>query len=113
MTPPRIAKSARNKYRNIPTAVDGLQFSSKKEAKRFGELKLLQRAGKISDLRLQPTFAIVVCGSNICKYVADFQYVENGLVVVEDVKSTPSKTPVYRLKKKLMKAVFNIEILET
>lgn len=53
---PRIA----NKYRNIPTIVDGLQFHSKKEAARFGQLKLLQRAGKISDLRLQPTFAIVV-----------------------------------------------------
>lgn len=109
---PRIASNA-NKYRNKPTVVDGMQFHSKKEANRFVVLKLLQKTGKISDLRLQPTFEIKVCGEKICKYIADFQYVENGRLVVEDVKSTATATPVYKLKKKLMWAVLKIEILET
>jgi hypothetical protein len=108
---PRIATSPKNKYGNKPTVVDGIKFSSKKEASRYGQLKLLQRGGKISELRLQPKFDIVVCGAKICRYIADFTYVENGLVIVEDVKGKP--TPVYRLKKKLMKAVFKIDIRET
>lgn len=112
MIKPSIA-SSKNKFGNIETVVDGLKFHSKKEANRFGQLKLLQRSGKISDLRLQPSFDLFVCGTKICRYIADFQYVENGLVIVEDVKSSATTTPVYRLKKKLMKAVLKIEILET
>jgi hypothetical protein len=109
---PRIASNA-HKYRNKPTVVEGIQFHSKKEANRYCELFLLQKAKKISDLRPQPSFDLFVCGSKICKYIADFQYVENGLVIVEDVKSTATATPVYKLKKKLMKAVLKIEIRET
>lgn len=106
-------KIARSKYGNVKTVVDGIQFDSKKEATRYCQLKLLQKAGKISDLRLQPKFDLVVCGTKICRYIADFEYIENGLVIVEDVKSTATKTQVYRLKNKLMKAVLKIEILET
>lgn len=105
---PKIAQS---KYRNVKTVVDGMQFDSKKEAARYGQLKLLQRAGKISDLRLQPKFDIVVCGTKICKYIADFEYIENGIAIVEDVKG--KRTREYILKKKLVKAVLKIDILET
>jgi hypothetical protein len=100
-----------NKYHNKPTIVDGIKFQSQKEARRYATLKLLQKAGKISDLLLQPKFDLFVCGTKVCRYIADFQYVENGLSIVEDVKGV--KTKEYLLKKKLMKAVLQIEIKET
>jgi hypothetical protein len=49
-----------NKYRNIKTIVDGITFASKKEAKRYSELKLLERAGMITDLELQPAFNLIL-----------------------------------------------------
>lgn len=100
------------KYRAIRTTVDGITFDSKRESLRYGELILLERGGVIRDLTLQPKFPIVVCGQKVCDYTADFAYYERGEYVVEDVKSQPTKTPVYRLKKKLMKAVHGIEIKE-
>jgi hypothetical protein len=81
------------------------------EAARYGALKIIQAAGLIKDLRLQVPYVITVNGKKICRYVADFVYIENGKEVVEDVKGM--KTPVYNLKKKLMEAVFGVVILET
>jgi hypothetical protein len=100
------------KFRNKPTTLGGLTFSSKAEARRYGELSLLQRAGLITNIVVQPKFHIGVNGYHICDYIADFSYQENGTEVVEDVKSHPTKTPEYRLKKKLMQAVHGIEVKE-
>jgi len=101
------------KYKNVKTTVDGIAFDSQKEAKRFGDLKLMQKAGEISDLTLQPKFDIVINGVKVCSYVADFSYIENGVKVVEDVKSEVTrKLPTYRLKNKLMRAVHGIAIRE-
>lgn len=91
--------------------VDGIVFHSKKEATRYSELKLLHEFGKITNLELQPRWNIVIGDQKICTYVADFSYEERGEFVVEDAKGV--KTPVYLLKKKLMKAVHNIDIRET
>lgn len=102
-----------SKYRNVPTVVDGIKFASKREAARYGELKLLVAADQISWLQCQVPYPIDVGGNRICRYVADFVYCENGAIVVEDVKSPASITPVYKLKRKLMKALYNIEIRET
>lgn len=101
-----------NKYRNKKTEVDGIVFDSKKEAGRYGELKLMERAGEISELKLQPSFDLVINGFKIGKYVADFQYREGvcGKYIVEDVKGL--KTPVYRLKAKMVRAIHGIEIVE-
>ncbi len=99
------------KYRNIPTVVDNIRFASKKEAARYGELKMLEENDDITHLCWQTPFVLEVNGQKICTYVADFQYRENGKIVVEDVKGR--KTPVYRLKAKLMKACWGIEIRET
>lgn len=95
-----------NKYRNQKTAVDGIEFHSRKEASRYSVLKILERAGEISDLVLQPRFVIAEGFKHDGKtyrtrfYVADFQYRDkSGSVVVEDVKSPiTKKNPVYRLK---------------
>jgi hypothetical protein len=101
------------KFRNKPVTVDGIRFDSKAEARRYGELKLLERTGKISDLKLQDTFDLPVNGVVVCSYRADFTYVEDDNLVVEDVKSAAtSKNPVYRIKKKLMKVVHGIDIRE-
>ena len=85
-------------------------FASKKEAMRYKELKFLLQEQRISDLVLQPKFPIEVCGKKICTYIADFIYNEDGKQVVEDVKGV--KTSVYRIKKKLTEAIYNITIKE-
>lgn len=100
-----------NKYGNEPVTVDGHRFQSKREARRYGELKLLERAGVITNLELQPCFTITVNGQRVCTYYADFAYVDrSGHRVVEDAKGF--KTAVYRLKRKLMLAVHQIAVVE-
>lgn len=101
-----------NKYHAKKTAFDGINFASKKEASRYFELKILEKAKLISNLELQVPFPIVVNKLKICTYVADFVYLnQNGVKVVEDAKGV--RTPLYKLKKKLVKAVYDIEIYES
>jgi hypothetical protein len=100
-----------NKYRNQPTEVDNIRFDSKREAKRYQELRLLERAGVIKDLKLQVRFQLKVQSELICTYVADFVYQENEQQVVEDSKG--HRTREYVIKKKLMRAIHEVEILET
>ncbi len=103
--------SKKTKYSAVPTIVDEIRFSSKKEAKRYVELLFEQQAGNISDLELQPKFPLRVNGVLIGHYVADFGYLLQGKRTIEDVKGF--KTPVYRLKKKLVEALYGIKIIET
>lgn len=116
-----------SKYGNRKTVVDNITFDSQKEANRYADLKLLQKTGEISNLQLQEKFALSVNGEHICNYIADFTYYTKTFVnkgqeseevhlwrKVEDVKSEHTrKLPVYRIKKKLMKAIYNIDIVET
>lgn len=101
----------RNKYRAIKTTVDGIKFDSKKEATRYQTLKILVMAKEISDLSLQPKFDLIVNGTKIGFYKADFQYTQDGKTVVEDVKGM--KTPIYNLKKKMIKAIYGFDVFET
>jgi hypothetical protein len=104
----------RSKYRAQPTEVNGHRFDSKGEAARYVELRFLERMKIITDLRLQVRFSIEVNGQKIATYVADFVYREKGVEVIEDFKSpATAKNPVYRLKKKLVEAIYGIEIRET
>lgn len=83
--------------------IDGITFDSKKEATRYGELKLLQRDGQIRDLMLQQKFPVDIGGKHFCTYTADFVYFDCKLerTVVEDTKSTgTAKDAAYRLRKK-------------
>ena len=91
-------------------APDGQVFDSVKEFHRYGVLRLLERAGKISDLKRQVSFELIPKqeGERACTYVADFTYYENGKLVVEDCKGYA--TEVFRLKKKLMLWVHGIRI---
>lgn len=95
-----------NKYHNKKTVVDNIKFDSKLEADRYSELKLLERAGEIFDLKLQPRFLLQPNFKYKNKtyrkieYVADFEYICNGQVVVEDSKGF--KTDVFKIKEKLL-----------
>lgn len=87
--------------KKIERTIDGIVFASKAEAIRYRELKLLECAGKIKDLHLQPRFLLIpkTKTQSACYYVADFQYIQNKKIIVEDVKGFV--TAVYKLKKKL------------
>jgi hypothetical protein len=96
-----------SKYKAKKTTIDGITFDSKAEAKRYQELKLIERAGQIKNLSLQPRFTLQEGFVNIhtgkkermIEYVADFMYLENGVIIVEDCKGF--KTSDYKIKRKL------------
>lgn len=114
--------AGRSKYGAKPTVVDGHRFPSMAEARRYAELKLMERAGQITHLELQPKFPVVVAGVKIGSYVADFAYIDTarrgpqgqvGCKVVEDVKSAPTRTRLYIWKKKLVEALYpGVKIME-
>jgi predicted DNA-binding protein (UPF0278 family) len=102
------------KYRNTKVVVDGIKFDSQKEHRRYIQLKQMEVAGEISDLRLQVKLRCMVREQLVCTYIADFVYRNSQhQEVVEDVKSEITrKNPVYRIKKKLVKAIFGVDISE-
>ena len=99
-----------SKYNARRTTIDNISFDSKREAERYCELKILLRSGLISELELQPTFVLVPAFTKNgiryrdIKYIADFQYVENGKTIIEDVKGV--KTEVYKIKRKLFENIY-------
>lgn len=100
----------RSKYGAKKTEIDGFVFDSKREAARYSELKMLEQAGEIKNLTLQPKFPCFVNGKLVCTYIADFQYHDVVGRHVEDAKGF--KTDVYKLKKKLVEALYSITIEE-
>lgn len=108
-----VPQETKNKYGNKKVEIDGIEFDSIKESRRYLELRGRQMACEISDLRFQRTYELGVNGEHICSYIADFTYKENGQLIIEDVKSKATrKHPVYRIKNKLMQAIYDIEIRE-
>ena len=117
-----------NKYHNHKTIVDGRCFDSKKEAKRWGVLKFLEEQGNISDLQRQVKFVLIpaqreanttgkrggiIKGKVIereVSYIADFTYIKDGELIVEDTKGV--RTPEYVIKRKLMLWIKGIRITE-
>ncbi|WP_336235730.1 DUF1064 domain-containing protein [Achromobacter dolens] len=104
---PKSKRPGVAKYRNKKTAQDGIIFDSKREAARYAHLKLLERAGKIHGLTLQPSFTLVDSRRNAfgkveraVVYIADFSYFEGDSRVIEDAKGV--RTPDYVIKRKLM-----------
>lgn len=101
----------RTKYSNKKTVVDEILFDSKGESDRYIMLKGQLQTGIISDLKLQVPYELKVNNVLICKYVADFVYLKEGIVVVEDFKGI--LTAIFQMKRKLMRAVHGIEIFIT
>ena len=119
-----ISGEPKNKFGAVKKTIDGIKFDSTRESKRYEELKLLERAGKIKDLEVQPVFILVKSvkfngdkkATPAMRYTADFRYydIEKGEVVVEDVKSSATaKLTDYRMRRHLMLAIHGIEVLET
>ncbi len=104
-------KQKRHKHNARKVEIDGIIFQSAWEGRRYGQLKLLERAGEISALQLQVEFRIEINGHLITRYFADFVYQKDGAQVVEDAKGW--RTTEYIMKKKMIKALFGISILET
>jgi hypothetical protein len=137
-----ITPGTDKKLHNRTTRVDGIDFDSQREANRYIELKMLERAGKITDLKLQVMYELIpaiyeniptgeiyvsgkkkgqpktkrVCIEKAVKYIADFQYIKDGEIIVEDSKGfrkTDSATyKVFVLKRKLMLWRFGIRVRE-
>lgn len=119
---------SRSKYHSRKVTVDGITFDSQKEYRRFRELCLLEKAGRITDLQRQVKFVLIPAqyepdtigkrggkkrGKLIereCSYVADFVYIQDGNQVVEDTKGY--KTTEYIIKRKMMLHKYGIRISE-
>ena len=111
-----------NKYHAVKTIVDGITFDSKKEAKRYGELKFLEKTGEISRLEVHRRFKLESLHwlakefeyELVGYYECDFYYIDKmGNEVIEDVKSRATMTPLYRWKKKHMEIqYFPLKITE-
>jgi hypothetical protein len=106
-----------HKYNAIRTWCGGYWFASKREARRYTELLLLEAAGEVRDIELQPAYPLTAPtpdGSlvSIAKYVGDFRYVDtvSGETVLEDVKGV--RTQVYKLKKRWVEAQYGIAVKE-
>ena len=105
-----------SKYNNRRFLADGLHWDSQAEYNRWCELRFMAAHGLISDLTVKPKFTLLPAFKRDGKhyrgitYIADFRYVENGVEVIEDCKGF--KTQEYKIKAKLMKAVYGIEIHE-
>ena len=98
-----------NKYNAHKTTYDGMWFDSKKECERYKQLKVMERAGEISELRCQVRFQLLpkTMEEKAVTYVTDFTYVENGQQVAEDVKSSrKTLRPEYIIKRKLFKYMY-------
>ncbi len=111
-----MASKYRNRRKILRAVVEGIQvelnFASFGEAARWRDLTLLQQAGEIFSLERQVRFPLLCCGVKLGHYVADFTYcTKAGEYVVEDFKGY--KTPMYKWKKKHLKAQYGYEILET
>lgn len=106
-----------NKYRAKPTEVDGIAFHSKKESKRYLQLKLLERADRIRELELQPRYELVVNGVKIGRYTGDFRYLElmdgEWKLIIEDSKGYSRASRDYPLRVKLMLACHGISVRES
>lgn len=107
------------KYHNAPAERAGVRFDSQKEARRYDELIVMLWAGIITDLRLQPQFTlqesyVTETGERIraIRYTADFSYRFGGKLVVEDVKSGPTRTKEYLRNRKFMRSRFGIDVQE-
>lgn len=105
----------RNKYGAIKVEDDGIKFDSKKEHRRYLELKAFEAAKAISDLEVHPSYPLEVNGVRISVYTPDFRYrdIDTGNLVIEDVKGGNStKTRAYVMRRKLMKAIYDIDVQE-
>ena len=105
-----------NKYGNMKTEIDGIVFDSKKESKRYMVLKLLEKQGKIQNLKIKTRYELIPKNEKFraLSYISDFEYYIEGKKIVEDVKGYRGGAGygIFTIKKKLMYHIYKIEITE-
>jgi hypothetical protein len=98
------------KYKNRKVKIDNINFDSAAEGERYCQLKIMQQVGMITDLEVHPVYSLQTSFTRDGRkerginYEGDFRYVENGHVVVEDVKGM--RLPVYKIKRLLFLAKY-------
>lgn len=105
-----MKKHKRTKYGAVRQKVDGYSFDSIKESKRYGELKLLEHIGQIQSLEVHPRYSLLVAGEKVGIVEFDFRYIENKETVIEDVKTTPTNTPISKLKRAIFEAMYGMKV---
>ena len=109
MIPIRLGAKKGNKHGAKKIRVDGILFDSLLEANRYGELKILERAGEVSDIKVHPVFPVEINGIHVCKVILDFAYTDrHGCTVYEDTKG--NQTALSALKKKMVEAMYGIDV---
>lgn len=102
-----------HKYAARSVTIDGIKFASQAEGRRYSHLKLLQKAGEITGLQVQPKWIFEHNGVRLGAYTADFAYHDTtGALIVEDVKSDATKTTAYRLRVRMLFAFHAQEVWE-
>lgn len=108
MTPLRLGRKP-HKYKAVPIKIDGIHFPSTVEAQHYAELKILERAGEITDLKVHPRYPITINKQLICIVELDFSYRDKQkLPHVDDVKGMD--TAVSRLKRKMVEAAYGLKV---
>ena len=97
----------KHKFRAIPTELDGIKFASRKEARRYKELRLLEKSGELLFFLRQVPFHLPANVKYVCVFLCFWQ---DDTVTIEDVKGI--KTPLYVLKKKQVEAIYPVKIME-
>jgi hypothetical protein len=116
LTPEELKRQfgTKSKYGNKKCELDGFTFDSRKEMRRYVKLKAALEAGVITQLEVHPLYrlSVVGVGIEVFRYTPDFRYRRDGQLVVEDVKSKPTKTEAYGMRKRLMRALYGIEVID-
>lgn len=108
MIPLRLGKKP-HKYNAKPFVLDGIRFDSDVEAACYGDLVILQRAGRITELVVHPRYPIIINNVKVCFVEMDFSYRdEQGLLRVVDIKGMD--TPLSKLKRKMIEAAYGFEV---
>lgn len=106
---------SRSRFPAKRVEIDGIVFASKKEARRYQQLKFLEMGGKVADIEVHPSYRMEINGQHYCSYTPDFRYrdLERGCIVVEEVKSSGTrKDAAYRLRRKACELFHGIEVVE-
>ncbi len=109
----RVEVKKASKYHNERITIDNIVFDSRREGRRYLDLKFMEQMAVIKSLELQPRFDFCIDGVLMFSYYADFKYYDAALgwEIIEDCKG--ERLPLYRLKKKLIEAQHKIRIIET
>lgn len=105
-----LPKAKKNKYGAKRTTLDGITFASKAESAYYAKLKQRETAGEVANVELQKRYAMTIGGFLICTYVSDFDFYDITEKRQRTVDTKGVITDVFRIKRKLMKAIHGIDV---